>query len=96
MVSDIFRHLGWSLGTLGNVRGDENPVRSLNVDEAEMRCITHKRTNMTNLEDGDLARIERTMYIIGCKDANIIDIDKNLHFLFVLWTIRYDQLKPLG
>ena len=51
---------------------------------------------MTNLEDGHLARIEHAMYIIGCKDANIIDIDENLHFFFVLWTIRYDQLKPLG
>jgi hypothetical protein len=81
---------------LGNVRGDENPVRSLNVSEAEMKWVTRKWTNMTNLEDGDLTRIEHAMYIIGFKDANIIDINQNLHFLFVLWTIHYDQLKPLG
>jgi hypothetical protein len=52
---------------------------------------------MTNLEDYNLARIKCAMYIIGCKDAiaNIIDIDEILHFLIVLWAIRYDQLKPL-
>jgi len=39
--------------------------------------------DLTNLEDDNVAHVERGMYSTGCKDtvANVIDIDKIIHDL---------------
>ena len=52
---------------------------------------------MTNFEDRNFTWIERAVYVIVCKDTitNIINLDEIFHLLPVLWTILYDQSKPL-
>ena len=59
--------------------------------------MNKKINDMTNLEDDKVAYIEPGVYMTGCKDSvpNVIDIDKIIHDLLILWPIRDDQLQPL-
>jgi hypothetical protein len=52
---------------------------------------------MTNFENGYVAWIEPVMYLGGCEHAiaNIINITQSCHILTVVWTILYDEPKPL-
>ena len=52
---------------------------------------------MTNFENSCEALIKSEMYVRACKDAiaNVINIIQCPHILTVLWSICYDQLKPL-
>jgi hypothetical protein len=53
--------------------------------------------DMTNLEDGYAAWIKFGMYLSDCEHAvaNIVNVIESCHILAVLWTILYDELKPL-
>jgi len=52
---------------------------------------------MTNFENNYPAWIECVIYLDGCEHAiaNIIDISQSCHILTVVWTILYDEPKPL-
>jgi hypothetical protein len=52
---------------------------------------------MTNFEDDDSAKIEFVMNLMYGKNsiANVIDLSERCHILIVLWSVGYNELKPL-
>ena len=53
--------------------------------------------NMTNFEDDDSARIEGSMNLMRGKNsiANVVDLSERCYILIVLWSVGYNELKPL-
>jgi hypothetical protein len=96
-VTDTFRHIS-SIMAWGYVFGCKHTVWSLRIGgDIEIREMTSQRTNMTNFENNYPAWIECVIYLDGCEHAiaNIIDISQSCHILTVVWTILYDEPKPL-
>jgi hypothetical protein len=94
-ITYVFRHR-YSIVTRGDVSGVKNMVWSLS-NGGEVAMTQLDKYDMTNLEDGYVARIKCGMYHIVCEHAvaNIVNIIESCHILAVLWTILYDEPKPL-